>query len=72
MKTTANYQKIISILPSGFGQKKITVLYRGKEITGHYTQMPTVDLYKSGERGFKTAGNFIYDEIVRQNKKQRK
>ena len=63
------YQKILSIIPEGYGQKRVTVSYYNKEIHAHYTTMPTYDLFKSGERGWKQAGNRIYDYVVRQNSK---
>ncbi len=67
--STPKYGRIIRILPSGFGQKKVTVKYHGIEIAGHLTDMPTYDLYHSGERGWKEAGNRIYDLILSQNGK---
>jgi hypothetical protein len=57
MKTTANYQKLFLSSPLALTEKNNFTL-QGKEITGHYTQMPTVDLYKSGERGFKKRWEF--------------
>jgi hypothetical protein len=61
------YEKILSIMPEGFGQKRIKVLYYGKEINAHYTEMPTIDLFKSEEKGYKTAGNRIYNYVVLKN-----
>jgi hypothetical protein len=66
-----NYLKILSIYPSGYGQKTITVLFYGKELRGHYTEMPTYDLFNSREKGWKTAGNRIYKYIVTNNKPNR-
>lgn len=65
METLPRYQRIVRILPSGFGQKRVTIKYYGAELTGHFTYMPDYDLYHSGERGWKEAGNRIYDTILR-------
>jgi hypothetical protein len=63
------YEKIYSITPEGYGQKRVTVEHYGKLIHAHYTEMPTLDLFNSKERGWKAAGNSIYDFVVYKNSK---
>jgi hypothetical protein len=63
------WQKILSIVLEGYGQKRITVQYYNKEISAHYTEMLPTDLFKSEERGWKTAGNRIYNYVVYHNSK---
>lgn len=58
----------LSFISAGYGQKTITITYYGKKISAHYTCMPIFDLWHSGERGWKTAGNQMYDFVVSQKK----
>ena len=67
-KTMKKYQRIISILPAGPGQKIVKIEYRNQILTGYYTCMPVFDRYNSEERGWKTAAAQIYDAVVRQIK----
>jgi len=60
------YQKIESILSSGFGQKRVAIRYRNSIIIGHLTDMELYDCYQSHNRGWKKAGNIIYDTVIRQ------
>ena len=64
------FEKIISTMPEGYGQQRITISYYGKEISAHYTCMAIFDKWRSGERGWKTAAANIYDYVVIKNSKQ--
>lgn len=61
------YERIYRVSPSGHGHYNITVEYYGRLITATTSDMPTLDKYKSDERGWKTAGNNLYDFVVRSN-----
>lgn len=61
------YTKILSIAHAGAGHKRVEIEYYGKVLTGTLTVMPLYDAYSSGERGWKKAGNQIYDIIRNQN-----
>lgn len=61
------YEKIKGTRFSGYGHHSIYITFRGKEYSATTDDMPTFDLYKSGERGWKTAGNNLYDMVVRKN-----
>jgi hypothetical protein len=67
--TRKKYKKIYSITPEGYGQKRVTIEYYGKLIHAHWTDMEVTDKFKSDERGWKTAGNRLYDYVVYKNKK---
>lgn len=62
------YNKITKTLPSGHGHWKIFIEFKGEEYFSTTCDMPTLDKYKSDERGWKTAGNKLYSEVVRKNK----
>ena len=70
LKEIPKYEKITKMLPSGYGHWKIWVSYYGKEIYATTTDMPNLDLFRSNERGWKTAGNRLYDFVVYKNKMQ--
>ncbi len=61
------YQKIISCKFASSGHYRITILFRNKEYSGITTNMPAIDLYKSNNRGWKSAGNELYNEVIRKN-----
>ena len=60
-----NYKKIAGLIFNSHGHYKITILFRNQMYSAITTDMPNVDLYKSGVRGYKTAGNSLYNEVVR-------
>jgi hypothetical protein len=62
-----NYEKIQRVLPSGHGHYKITVSYRGRDISAVTNDMPTLDRYRDDAHGWKTAGNWLYKQVVRKN-----
>jgi len=61
------YTKILALLPKGNGHYYVEIEYYNRILSGTLTVMPLLDLYKSGERGWKQAGNQIYDIIRHQN-----
>lgn len=65
------YDKIEVVSPSGYGHYDVVVSYYGKSITAPTNNMPLIDKYLSGDRGWKTAGNQLYDFVVYTNKLQK-
>ena len=63
-----NYNKITKLSFTGHGHYKVTVERYGKEISATTTDMPTIDAYKSEEKGWKKAGNRLYDFVVEKNR----
>jgi len=61
------YQRIVAWSHAGPGHKTFTISYHGKQLKGMLTIMPLFDLWKSEARGWKDAGNRIYDIIKGQN-----
>jgi hypothetical protein len=49
--------------PAGPGHYQVLIHHRGELIRGVTSNMPDFDLFRSGKRGFKAAGNRIYKEI---------
>jgi len=52
--------------PAGHGHYEILIHYRGKLKRGVTSNMPDLDLFRSEKRGWKAAGNRIYNEIKEQ------
>lgn len=61
------YSKILSVIPAGAGHMTVEIERYGKILSGTLNIMPLYDAWKSGERGWKDAGNRIYDIIKNQN-----
>ena len=70
LKEVPKYKKITKMHPSGYGHWKVWCTYYGKEICATTTNMPAIDAFRSNERGWKTAGNMLYDFVVYKNKIQ--
>jgi len=47
------------------GHYKVTIEHRNKLYSATTTNMPDVDLYKSNERGWKSAGKRLSNEVKR-------
>lgn len=62
-----NYEKIQAIKYSGNGHYQITIQFRNKNYSAIVTDMQMIDNYKSINRGWKDAGNRLYDTVVRKN-----
>jgi len=54
-------------MPAGAGHKRVVIIRYGQLLTGTLTVMPLFDAWNSEDRGWKIAGNRIYDIIVSQN-----
>jgi hypothetical protein len=64
---TKNYNKIEGLTFNSYGHYKVYITYRNIMYKCITTNMPDVDLYKSNERGWKSAGNRLYNEVKRKN-----
>jgi len=60
----ADYKKIVDITSIGYGDHKVTVMYYGKEIFALYNCKYIFDTYNSKKRGWKVAGNKLYEHVV--------
>ena len=64
--TDRRHEKITGLYFSGPGHYTATVSYFGREIGGMVTDMPDVDLYRSGRHGWKSAGARIASRVIGQ------
>ena len=60
-----NYNKIERLQFAGSGHYRVTILFRNKSYSAVTTDMCSVDEYKSDNRGWKLAGNYLYNGVVR-------
>lgn len=64
------HEKITRMLPAGHGHWMVWIERYGKEMSGVVTDMEIIDTYRSigKSRGWKSAGNRLYNIVVTHNK----
>jgi hypothetical protein len=60
--------KTVNFKLTGYGQWKASTNYYGKEISMHFTDVSTVDLITSQNRGWKTVEKLVRFRIIEANK----
>ncbi len=60
--------KIVNFKLTGYGQWSAITTYYGKEISMHFTDVSTVDLITSQNRGWKTVEKLVRFRIIEANK----
>ena len=57
----------VRVEPHGHGHYKIYIQYNKKTYSAVTSCMPWIDQFKSKERGWKTAGEYLYNYVKKQN-----
>lgn len=64
------YDRITKLLPAGHGHWLVFIERYGKQLLGVVSDMELIDTYRNTckSRGWKSAGNSLYNIVVNQNK----
>ena len=65
--SNTNENKITSCTFSGYGHYKVCISFYNKQYCAVTTNMPDLDKYRSKEKGWKQAGDNLYQEVKRKN-----